>query len=310
MAIYKKGYFKVSPKHQLYWELFGNPKGIPVVYFHGGPGAGFSESSKRFFDSKVFNVLFFDQRGSGRSKPFASTEENTTDALAEDTAKLMKHLGFGKSLLFGGSWGSTLALVFAIRHSELTKGLILRGIFLAHKKDINHYVSGGVQKHFPEKWERFVSLVPKNKRGEIATYYLSQMKSKNPEVAEKYAFEWAYYEMSMIKMKVTEKKILKDLAEYSYKSLALLEAHYMANMCFLPENYILKNAAKLSHLPVSIIHGRYDFVCPPINAYDLHKKIKGSKLHVVIAGHSASEKAIEKTLIRELSRLTNTLSRI
>ncbi len=300
---YKKGYFPATDGHKLYYELFGNPKGIPLVFLHGGPGAGFGESSKRFFNPKIFNVLLFDQRGAGRSKPFASLKENTTDKLVDDTKKILDFLKFKKVIIFGGSWGSTLALIFAIRYPEYVLGLILRGIFLASKRDIDFYVAGGVKNHFPAHWKRFLDLVPKTERGSIAAYYLKQMQSKDPAVAEKHAFEWAYYETSLVKLITSDEEIIKELKEFAYKSLAILEAHYMANYCFLEENYILKNAQSLSRFPVSIIHGRYDFVCPPVNAHKLHQKIKGSTLHFVTAGHSSSDKEIEKKLISELNQM-------
>lgn len=304
---YKKGYFPVSDGHKLYFELWGNPKGIPAISFHGGPGSGFEDKHKRFFDPKAYNVLFFDQRGAGRSKPFANLNANTTQKLVEDTQKLMEHVGFKNALMFGGSWGSTLALVFAIKNPHLATGLILRGTFLANKYDIRHYSQGGVKNHFPEIWERFVSLVPKEERKNISSYYLRQMQSKDPKTKEKYTYEWAYYECSLLKMRFSKKEVLETLKEFSYKSLAPLEAHYMVNNCFLEEDFILKNASNLSYLPVSIIHGRYDFICPPRNSFQLHKKIKGSKLHFVKAAHSASEKPIEKKLIAELKRFEKIL---
>lgn len=298
----------VGNGHKLYFELFGNPKGIPVLFFHGGPGAGFRDHHKKFFNPKVYNVIFFDQRGAGRSKPFASIKNNTTEDLIEDSKKLLDFLKVEKVLLFGGSWGSTLALLFAIKYPKHATGLILRGTFLAHRKDLEFYVSGGVRRNFPESWEHFMSLVPKNQRKNIAAYYLTKMQSKDKKEADRYALEWTYYESVLSKLKTTRKEILEDLKDGTYKALAPIEAYYIANNCFIPENYILKNAGKLSHLPVSIVHGRYDFVCPPENSYQLHTKIKGSKLYIVIAGHLGSEKEIEKKLISELNKFAKILS--
>lgn len=247
--------------------------------------------------------MFFDQRGAGRSRPFASLKENTTDKIIEDTKKLMKHVGFEKALLTGGSWGATVALVFSIKNPQYVLGIIVRGTFLAHKKDISHYTQGGIKKYAPLAWKRFVSIVPQKERKDIAKYYLSQMLTGNEKTKEKYTFEWAYYECSNLKLKTSNKDVLETLKEFSYKSLAPLEAYYMVNNCFLEENFILKNASSLSKFPVSIIHGRYDYICPPENAYDLHKKIRGSKLHFTIAGHSASDKDNEKTIKKELARI-------
>jgi len=301
---YKNGYLKVSDGYKIYYELYGNPRGKPVIFVHGGPGGGFSEEDKRFFNPKIFNVILFDQRGSGKSKPFASLKANTTAKLVQDMKKLLEFLGIKKIFLFGGSWGSTLSLVYAIKHPETISGILLRGIFLGTDKEIRYSYNGGVKRFFPEIWERFISNVPGKYRKNPVSYYLKKMKSKNPKVKEKYTFEWAYYEMSLLKLKSNQEEIKRELKRYSYKSLAPIEAHYFKNHCFLPDNYILKNAYKLSKIPISIIQGRYDFVCPPINAYKLHKKLKNSKLHFVFAGHSSSEKEIEKKLISEMNRFS------
>jgi len=302
---YKSGTFKVTDGHVLNYELFGNPRGIPVLYLHGGPGSGYNDKHKSYFNPKKYNVIFYDQRGAGKSTPFASTHENTTQKLIQDTKELLDFLKLNKVILFGGSWGSTLALTFAIEHTEYVLGLVLWGIFLGTKEDIRYYYHGGVEKFFPERWNRFVSLVPQNKRENIPAYYLKKMTSKS-EDADKFAFEWAFYETSFLSMKMTEKEILEDLNEFPYKSLCILEAYYMVNNCFLPDDYIIKNATKLSNIPTSIIQGRYDFICPPINAYKLHKKIKGSKLSFVTAAHSATrEKTLKKNVISELERVSS-----
>ncbi|MCK5687097.1 prolyl aminopeptidase [bacterium] len=299
---YKKGYFKAGDGHELYYECYGNPDGIPVLSIHGGPGAGFCDDEKKYYDPEIYNVVLYDQRGSGRSKPFASIKANTTQKLVRDQKNIIDFLGIEKPFLSGGSWGSTLALVFAIQHPELVRGLLVRGIFLANAADIRHYIQGGIKKFFPDVWDRFISLVPKKNRKDPASYYLKMMNSSDPEIKDKYTFEWAYYEIAISRMKMPHKKIIKILGQFSYQSLSPLEAHFMINKCFLEENYILKNASKLSHLPVTIIHGRYDFICLPKNAFDLHKKIKGSRLHIVCSGHSGSEKEIEKKIFSEMKR--------
>lgn len=297
---YKSGYLDVPDGHKIYHEIFGNPKGVPVLYLHGGPGIGFTDKDKRFFNPKKYKVVLFDQRGSGRSMPFASIKNNTTQKLVEDMNKLLDFLKLKKVILFGGSWGSTLALIYAIQNPDRVLGMIIRGIFLANQNDLNHYVGGGVEKHFPEAWERFVSLVPEESRQDLTRYYFEQMISADDKKADKHAFEWSYYESAISKMKISDKKILFSLKDGSYKALAVLEAHYILNNCFIPEDYILNNAYKLSHIPTVIVHGRYDFVCQPKNAYDLHKRIAGSKLHIVVAGHGSSEREIEKKLVEEI----------
>src|SRR3990167_6513266 len=305
---YKAGTFDVADGHVLNYELFGTPKGIPILYLHGGPGAGFNDKHKRFFNPKLHNVIFYDQRGAGKSKPFASLHENNTQKLVQDTKELLDFLGCKKVILLGGSWGSTLSLTFAIEHKEYVLGMILWGIFLGTEDDINFCFQGGNSKSFPDVWERFVKLVPEKERGNIPAYYLKKMSSKTKD-ADTFAFEWAYYESSLLKLNTTEKQVLEDLEDLSYKALSPIEAHYMVNRCFLPDNFILDNAHKLSGVPTSIIHGRYDFLCPPINAYRLNKIIKGSRLFYVIAGHSARDKAIERKLISELQRISKLVER-
>lgn len=298
---YKNGFINVSDGHKLYFELYGNPKGIPVLFLHGGPGAGFSDKDKQFFDKRRYNVIFFDQRGSSRSKPFGSIKKNTTQYLVNDINKILDYLNFDKVYIFGGSWGSTLALVYAINNPKRVRGLILRGIFLANKYSFEHYINGGIKEFFPDVWKRFVKPVKKGENP--ANYYLKRILSKNKKISEKFAYEWAYYEMSFYTInKISNPdKILKT---FSYRSLAILEAHYIINKCFLPEDYIIKNINKIKHIKTSIVQGRYDFICPPIQAFRLHSKLNSSKLNIVSAGHSSSDEEIKKALKTELKRIT------
>lgn len=299
---YKKGYLPVSDGHKLYYEFCGNKSGIPVLFLHGGPGSGFVESHKKVFDFKKFNVIFFDQRGAGRSKPFASLKANTTAKLISDINKILDFAGIEKAIIFGGSWGSTLALAYALKHPERVLALQLRGIFLGDSQSVKYYLNGGVSIFAPAEWDRFVKSVPEKFRKDIVKYYFRKMKSKNYKEREKACYNWARYEISLVKLKMTEKEINENVKEYSYMSLAPLEAHYLIKNCFMPDNYIIKNAHKLSKIPVSIVHGRYDLVCQPRDAFRLHNQIKGSRLKFVIAGHSASEPEIEKAQKAELKR--------
>ena len=299
---YRKGYLKVSGGHDLYYELVGNPKGIPVLYLHGGPGAGIWAKDRRYFNPRKFNVLLFDQRGSGKSKPFASTKNNTTWKLVEDINALLNHLEINKVLLFGGSWGSTLALVYAIKHPERVKALILRGIFLGTKKELDYFYKGGPQNNFPESWERFISLVPKTKRKNPLNFYAKNLKSKNKKLRQKYCTEFSRYEFSAMKLSITEKELNKLLKGPNNESYARIGVHYFLNRCFLPDDYILKNIYKIKNLPIIIVHGRYDFICLPKEAYKLHKAIKGSKLYFVTAGHSSSDKNLEEKLVEEMDK--------
>jgi len=306
---YRHGYLAVRDGHKLYYELCGNPKGKPVIYLHGGPGGGCSEDNRRFFNPKIWNILLFDQRGSGRSKPFGSTRANNTWKLVDDIRKLLRFLKIEKTFLFGGSWGSTLALVYAIKYPKTVSGMLLRGIFLSRDADVRStYDDGGL--YFPDALERLQSLVPKSCRQDskkMMAYYLGRMKSKNAKVAKKYAFEWSYYEMSMIKLNSTQKEVLKILKGFNYRSLAVMETYYLKNNCFLPENYILNNAHKLK-MPVSIVQGRYDTICPPVQAWLLHKALPQSKLFFMHASHGSMDPEIESKLVEEMKRMAKVIS--
>lgn len=302
MEPYKKGHLDVGDGHNLYYELYGNPKGIPVVFLHGGPGAGFSDADKTFFDKRRYNVLFFDQRGSSRSTPFGSIENNTTIHCVNDMNNLMDFAGFGQAYVLGGSWGSTLSLVYAIHHPERVLGLILRGIWLANRYAIDHYIGGGIKEFFPDVWERFGKLVPE---GEIpARYYLEQMLSADKVASDKFAYEWAYYEMSFYTIRKIS-GIDQLLSTFSYKSLAIMEAHFIANNCFLSEDFIMQNIDKIKDIKTAIIHGRFDFICTPVQAFQLHAALNKSKLNIMNAGHSGYDPENFKALKSELRRITS-----
>ncbi len=298
---YKSGHIDVTDGHSLYFELYGNPKGIPVLFLHGGPGAGFSDSDKQFFNKRLYNVLFFDQRGASRSKPFGSIEHNTTQDLLHDIDYILDYLHFDKVYVFGGSWGSSLALVYAIHNPKRVLGMVLRGIWLANKYGLDHYMNGGIKEFFPDVWERFKRLVPTGKNP--VSYYLSKMLSDDKKESDRYAYEWAYYELSFYTInKITDTaELLKTL---SYKSMAILEAHYIHNKCFLSEDFIMKNIDKITHIKTAIVQGRYDFICPPAQAFRLHAGLKNAKLNITNAGHSSSDADNKRTLIRELKRIT------
>ncbi len=298
---YQKGYIPVGDGHELYYELYGNPKGIPVLFLHGGPGAGFSDSDKQFFDKRRYHVLFFDQRGTSRSKPFGSIENNTTAHLIHDINLILNKLNFDKGYVFGGSWGSTLALVYAIHHPERVSGLILRGIWLANDYGIEHYIGGGIREFFPDVWNRFANLV---KEGEKPVdYYLKQMLSNDEKLGNRYAYEWARYEMSFYTIRKIEDT--DDLLDtLSYKSMAILEAYFIKNRCFLPEDFIMKNVDKIKDIPTTIVQGRFDFICPPVHAFRLHDGLNHSTLNITISGHSSSDPENKKKLISEMRRIT------
>ncbi len=303
-TIINSGHLNVSESHKIYFELYGNPKGIPVVFLHGGPGAGFSDKDKDFFDPTKFKVLFFDQRGSGKSKPFGSTKNNTTQDLIADINLLTKKVGFTNFHVFGGSWGSTLSLIYAIQFPEKVKSLLLRGIFLGSKKEINHYLNGGVQKEFPEVYERFSSLVPKEKQNNIPEYYLDKMKNGTDQEIKKYTYEWAFYEISIFKQGITPEETHEHVTSFPYQSLSILEAHYLTNNCFLEDNYILNNTHKLKDIPTVIIHGKQDAICPARFATELYNSMTNAKISLVDAGHSCWEPQIEAELRKQLSNIS------
>lgn len=295
----KKGHLKVSQLHEIYYEVCGNPKGIPFLFIHGGPGAGFGEADKRFFDFTKHKVIFYDQRGASRSKPYGSITENTTAHLVQDITYLLDYLKIKTIYIVGGSWGTTLALVYAIQYPHRISGLIVRSLFLANEAAINHYLGGGVQKYHPEAWTRFVNKVPKEKRSNIISYYLKQMLSGE----DSFAYEWAFYELSIYQKNITAAKVKELLDKIPYQSLAILEAHYLANRCFLPANYLLKNAYKLKDISIQLIHGRFDMICPPMYAYAFNDRLAKSTLTIVDAGHSDKEESIAKELLSAIQNI-------
>ena len=304
IGAYNVGKLKVDDIHKIHYELYGNPKGTSVVYLHGGPGSGFTDKSKRFFNPKRCNVLFFDQRGCGNSTPFGSLKNNTTQALSNDISKLMKHVGFDKAILFGGSWGSTLALYFAINNPKLVSGLVLRGIFLANKFDIEYFSNGKIVNiFFPDVWSRIDKLLPKGYKKNPMKYFFDKITKGNKDEKILYFNEWTRYESSVSSLIYNSEAVAKDVKSNQKHafSLAILEGHYIAkNNCFLEDDYIIKNAKKIKDIPISITHGRYDFVCPPINAFRLHQALPNSKLNIVLSGHSGSDKEMNKMLISEM----------
>lgn len=307
---YHSGYLPVGNGHEIYYEECGNPKGIPILYLHGGPGRGCNEDARRFFDPQKCHIIIFDQRGSGRSKPFANIIANTTWYLVEDIDKLLAALGKKKVILFGGSWGSTLALVYAIAYPEKVLGMVLRGIFLSERKECFDYLNGQRERsRFPEICERFLNNVPEDAWANPADYYFAMITSGDHMTRQKYAYEWTYYEFARLWLLPREEKDLKkEILGLPFVSLAVMEIHYIRNLCFLEDNYILKNAHCIPHVPISIIHGRYDDVCPVENAIRLHKAIP-SKLHILVAGHSGTDPEIQKRLISETDSMVSNLKK-
>lgn len=303
--IIRSGRLKVGDGHELYWVDWGNEHvQTPIFYLHGGPGEGFSERAFDKFDPARHRVVFHDQRGSGRSTPFASTGHNTTDDLLRDITKLKDHLKFSRISLYGNSWGSTLSLLYAIANPGQIEKMLIAGIFLARAEDVDYYLHGRVATHFPEAWEQFTGLVPDPQRSQVGQYYRDVMQSGNAEQRRQFAKQWMIYESSLLRLDYQPHSIERSLADFASESLAYLEAHYLLNRCFIPENYILENASKLGRVQqIVIVHGRYDFVCLPSAAYDLRRALGGNALlHFVMAGHASSD-TVKREVVRAYTNL-------
>lgn len=308
---YNSGHLSVGDGHEIYYEECGNPDGVPVIYLHGGPGAGCDENTRRFFNPQKCRIVIFDQRGSGRSRPYASTYANTTQHLVKDINKLLTELKIDKVLLFGGSWGSTLALVYAITYPKTVLGMVLRGIFLSERSECMNYLAGQTaHSRFPEVCERFLSNVPEDARQNPADYYFAMMTCGDPKMRRRFAYEWSYYETSRLYLvPPSDQGLRKEILADSFVSLAIMEAHYIRRFCFLEDGYILENSYKIPRVPISIIHGRYDDVCPVESAIRLHRTLPTSKLHIVTAGHSRTDPEIFKKLVSETDLMVSSLKK-
>ncbi len=296
---YDTGYLPVSELHTIYYEQCGNPKGEPVFMVHGGPGGGTNPTMRRFFNPKKFRIILFDQRGAGKSKPFAEINENRSDLLVEDMEKLRKHLGLGKVFLFGGSWGSTLSLLYAETYPNNVSGMMLRGVWTATRGEIDHFYHGGAGKYFPDAYNRLIQSLPDPGKKPLPDYLLELLTSTDRAMQTKYASEWARYEMKISDINVPDDAIEQSIRNNNLYAFALLENYYMANKCFLEENQILKNADRITGIPCTIVNGRYDMCCPLITAYKLHQALPDSKLVVVEDGGHGGWPVI-KTTIQEM----------
>jgi proline iminopeptidase len=305
---YRMGYLQVSPIHNLYFEESGRPGGAPALFLHGGPGAGINPKHRRFFDPDHYRVLLFDQRGAGRSTPHAELLDNTTDHLIDDIEKLRRMAGVEKWLVFGGSWGSTLALAYAIRHPSRVSGLILRGVFLGRKSEVRWLFQEGASAVFPDYWERFLERIPTEERGDLVSAYHKRLTGGDPASRLRAAQAWSGWEASVCKLIPDEALIGESVADKMALALARLECHYCLNGLFLPsDNHILDHASALKDIPCRIVQGRYDMACPPVSAWDLHRALPRSELRMVPdAGHSATE----PSLVRELVRATEDFKRL
>jgi proline iminopeptidase len=294
----------VSDLHTIYVEEVGNPQGKPIVFLHGGPGGGLDEKQRRYFDPKVWRVILFEQRGCGRSTPFGELRENTTFDLVADIEKIRAHLGIKDWHVFGGSWGSTLALAYAITHPERVLGLLLRGIFLVRKCEIDWFYQSGASNFYPEEWCRFLKPIPEAERDNLVAAYHKRLNSSDKEVLHEAAFAWSTWEGATSKL-IKDPEMVGRFGDSSFAyAFARIENHYFINGAFFSEdNWILKNVHRIAHIPGVIVQGRYDMPCPPVSAYELHKAWPKSELHIVeAAGHSLSEPGITEVLLAATTR--------
>lgn len=300
---YREFFLPVTHGHSLYVELCGNPHGIPVVVMHGGPGGGCGPSSRRFFDPNNYHIILMDQRGAGRSLPHASLEANTTQHLISDFELLRCELGISKWLLFGGSWGSTLAIAYAQAHPGQVLGLILRGIFLGRKKDVDWiYETGGASRMFADYWRVFQKPLlntAAEATGQMVNHYYELLCGSDELKRFAAAKAWATWEGSIATL-APNPPLVDNFADGHFAlALARIECHYFVNQCFFKPNQLLRNMHKISHLPGIIVHGRYDMICPAEQAFEIHDVWQECQLHIVRdAGHAQQEPGIVDNLIK------------
>ncbi|HYU99622.1 MAG TPA: prolyl aminopeptidase [Pyrinomonadaceae bacterium] len=294
------GSLKVSPIHEIYYEQCGNPQGKPVVFLHGGPGGGISSDYRRYFDPKVYRVVLFDQRGSGKSTPHASIEANTTWDLVEDIERLREHLNIRHWQVFGGSWGSTLALAYAETHPDRVRELVLRGIFLCRPKEIRWFYQEGASEMFPDVWEEYLNVIPENERADMVSAYHRRLTSDDEAVRLEAARAWSIWEGSTSRLFFDPAMIEKFADPEFALAFARIECHYfMNNAFFSSDNYLIENIGRIRPIPAVIVQGRYDVVCPLTSAWDLHRAWPEAQLNIIPdAGHSISEPGIIDALVR------------
>jgi proline iminopeptidase len=299
---YETGYLPLSGGHVMYWEQAGNPNGRPVLFLHGGPGAGAGAVHRRFFDPQYWRILIFDQRGAGRSRPLGGLDHNTTPHLVADIEVLRKHLAIERFLLFGGSWGSTLALAYAQAHPNRVAGCVLRGVFLGRPQEVEWFLNG-MQMVFPEAHAAFAGFLPDNERHDILGNYLKRLTDPDPSVHLPAARAWSVFEGTCSTLLPSPETVTGFAQDRTALGLARIEAFYFANGLFLPEGGLLAHMDKISHIPAEIVQGRYDMICPATTAFELAGAWRSARMTVVPdAGHSALEPGIRRALVAAVER--------
>ncbi|PKV46749.1 prolyl aminopeptidase [Janthinobacterium sp. 61] len=295
----RHGMLAVDDLHTIYWEECGNPDGIPVLFLHGGPGAGLSPQHRRFFDPQRYRVILFDQRGAGKSTPLGEWHNNTTQLLIEDIEVLRAQFGITQWLVFGGSWGSTLALAYGQAHPEACLGFVLRGIFLCTQAEIDWFIEG-VRWFYPELYAEFAAPIPLEERGDLLAAYVKRILSSDPAVYWPAARAWSRFEGRRVYLMPQPEDAPNDALDLG---VGRLESHYMANLGFFEEDQLIRNMGRIAHLPAVIVQGRYDAICPPLSAYRLQQAWPGAQLEMIPdAGHGALEHGIASALVRATER--------
>ncbi|RAU21700.1 prolyl aminopeptidase [Paramagnetospirillum kuznetsovii] len=296
------GMLSVGDGHHVYWEVSGNPSGPVVVFVHGGPGAGTAPTYRRFFDPSFWRIVLFDQRGCGRSRPHASVEANTTAHLVEDMEALRRFLGVERWLLFGGSWGSTLALAYGETHPRNCTGFVLRGVFLFRPEEVDWFLFG-MRNFFPEAWLRFMDFLPAAERADPLAAYMHRLNDPDPAVHLAAARVWCGYEEACARL-LPPPTAQPETDGPGNLAMARIEAHYMVHAGFLDPDQLLRNLGRIRHLPCIIVQGRYDMVCPPVSADDLARSWPGCKLRLIAdAGHSAMEMGTRSGLVEAVEEM-------
>jgi proline iminopeptidase len=300
---YETGFLKKG-KHEIYYEQCGNPKGKPAIFLHGGPGGGCGSLSRRFFNPKKYRIILFDQRGCGRSKPHTCLEDNTTWHLIEDIESIRERLSIKKWLVFGGSWGSTLAIAYAQKYPNNVSQMVLRGIFMLRQKELQWFYQYGASEMYPEAWQGFLKEIPENERDNLIEAYRKIFYGKNKEKQLSAAKAWSRWEASCSFINHNPDAVKESVNAEFALAFALIENHYFVNKGFLDnENQLLDNISIIRNIPAIIIQGRYDVVCPPTTAYELHYKWPESELVIApFSGHSAFEKEITHELIKATNK--------
>lgn len=308
---YKRHQFKVSELHELYLDEAGNPEGIPVLFVHGGPGGGCDASSRKFYDPASFRIITFDQRGCGRSTPHGELSENTTQDLIADIEEIRKYLGVDKWVLFGGSWGSTLSLLYAQAYPDRVQALILRGVFLCRQRDFDWLYKEGANCVFPDYWEEFANFIPAPERDDLINAYHTRLTGDDEVARMSAAKHWSAWEGSCSKLRPSPEVLAKFTKPHNALALSRIETQYFINKGYIEENHILENMHRIKDIPGRIVHGRYDMVCPLENALTLHRQWPVSELHIVRdAGHSASEPGTVDALLRATQDIAKKLESV